>query len=352
MNYLNAEVALRRAQIDLTTQVRQGYFAVLVAQQGIVLNRALAQFSEEIYQAQLALVQSGEQAGYEPLQSYVLAVQARGELVQARNRYLSAWRQLAAVMNQPAMPPTEMAGRADAPAPVFNFEELKEYMLANHTDLAIAQNLILRERYALQLAKVTPIPDLKYQMYIQRDWSNPPYNTQVGIQAGGEIPVFNRNQGNRLSAQANLARAQQEVPRVVNELSGQLAAAWERYANNKVLVEYYRNQAIPNQIRVYRGTFQRYRQDTGNINYNDVVVAQQTLATVLSSYLAFLTEQWNAVVDLANLTQQPELYPGGVLPPPEIPIEKILIPEGPPGPESPDLPLPRPMTPEPEQRKE
>ena len=344
MNYLNAEVALRRAQIDVTTQVRDGYFAVLVAQQGVALNRALAQFSEEIYQAQLALVQSGEQAGYEPLQSYVLAVQARGDLVQSRNRYMSAWRQLAAVMNQPMMPPTEIAGRADAPAPLFNFDDLKELMLANHTDLATAQNVVLRERYALQLAKVTPIPDLKYYMYIEKDWSQPPFNTQVGIQAGGQIPVFDRNQGNRLNAQANLGRALQEIPRVTNDLSGQLAEAWERYANNKVLVDFYRNQAIPNQIRVYRGTFQRYRQDAAKINYNDVVVAQQTLDTVLTSYLTYLTGQWTAAVDLANLSQQPELYPGGALPPPDLPIEKLLVPEGPP--EKPTLPEPRPLPPQ------
>jgi cobalt-zinc-cadmium efflux system outer membrane protein len=347
MNYLNAEVALRRAQIDVTTQVRQGYFAVLVAQQGIVLNRALAEFSGDIYQAQLALVQSGEQAGYEPLQSYVLAVQARGTLVQARNRYLSAWRQLAAVLNQPLMPPTEVAGRADAPAPLFNFDELKDLMMANHTDLATAQNTILRERYQLQLAKVTPIPDLRYQMYIEKDWSQPPFNTQVGIQAGGQLPVFDRNQGNRLNAQANLARALQEPQRVTNDLSGRLAEAWERYSNNKVLVEYYRNQAIPNQVRVYRGTFQRFRQDAARINYNDVVIAQQTLATVLTSYLAFLTAQWTAAVDLANLSQQPELYPGGVLPPPDVPIERLLVPEGPPDPPpGPVLPDPRPLPPD------
>lgn len=347
MNYLNAEVALRKAQIDLTTQVRRNYFGVLVAEQGVVITRALAQLSDEIYVAELRLLQSGNRAGYEPLQSYVLAVQARGNLVQARNRYLSAWRQLAASLNRPDMPPTQIAGRGDAAAPFYDFDQLRETMLANHTDLATAQNAILRERYQLQLAKVTPIPDIKYYMYIERDWSTPPFNTQVGIQAGGAIPVFDRNQGNRLTAQAALARAIQEVPRVTNDLSAQLADGWENYANNKVLVEFYLNQAIPNQVRVYRGTFERFRLDAANLNYNDVVLAQQTLATILNSYLAFLTAQWEAVVDLANLTQQPELYPGGVAPEPNTPLEKMLVPSGPQGPGPDAAPAPDTVLPEP-----
>jgi cobalt-zinc-cadmium efflux system outer membrane protein len=308
MEYYTAQVALRRAQIDLVNQVRANYFAVLVARESVAVNRALARFTEEIYRAQIGLVQGGEQAAYEPLQSYVLAVQARGNLVQARNRYAAAWKQLAASLGRPDLPPAPLAGRADAPAPDYRYDQLVELALGRHTDLQAAHNRILQARYNLRLAEVTPIPDINASVVVQKDWSQPPFNTQVSIQAGGQLPLFDRNQGNILAAKADLARAIQEVPRVRNDLSARLAQAFEQYENARTLVGYYRDAALPNLVRVYRAVYQRYAQDPAKISYNDVVVAQQNLAGGLATYLTFLGQQWQAAVELAALAQTEELY--------------------------------------------
>jgi len=75
---------------------RVSYFAVLVAQENLAIARAMSNLADEVYRLQLRQVQGGQAAAYEPLQLHVLAVQARSTVVQARNRYLSAWRQLAA----------------------------------------------------------------------------------------------------------------------------------------------------------------------------------------------------------------------------------------------------------------
>jgi cobalt-zinc-cadmium efflux system outer membrane protein len=345
MDYLSAQVSLRRAQIDLVNQVRTQYFALLVAREAVAVNRALSRFSEDLYRAQQALVKGAEQAPYEPLQSYVLALQARGALVQSRNRYSSAWRQLAATLGRPTMPLTEVVGRADAPTPNFNFEHLQQLVLANHTDVQIAQNRILQARYGLRLAEVIPIPDLSAHIYLERDWTTPPNREQVGIQVGGPIPIFDRNQGGRLAAKATLARAIQEVPRVQNDLSGRLAAAFESYSNNRVLVRFYRYQAIPRQVQVYRAIHQRYMLAPQQVSYTEIVNAQQTLATLLNSYLTSLGALWTSVVDLAALAQTDELYL------PEVPADAVSVeqmlnleasPVAPPQPNTPQTPAPEP----------
>ncbi len=325
MDYYNAQVALRRAEIDLVNQVRANYFAVLVAKEAVSVDRALARFTEDLYKAQQGLVRGAEQAPYEPLQSYGLALQARAALVQARNRYASAWRQLAASLGQPALPPTEIAGRADAPPPTFDLAQLRESVLANHTDVLTAQNSILQARYQLRLAEVTPIPDITTQVYVEHDWTTPPFRAQFGIQSGGPIPIFDRNQGGRLAAKAQLARAIQDVPRVQNDLSARLAQAFENYENARVLVKYYRDELIPTQVRVYRAVYQRYQIDPGKLSYNDVVTAQQTLANYLATYLTSLASLWQAVVDVATLAQTEELYLPA--PPPGVgSLDQVLCP--------------------------
>ena len=77
MDVVNAQVALRRAQIDLATQVRSAYFGVLVAEENTRLTSALSRFSESIYGVQVDQLRSGQAAPFEPLALRALADQAR-----------------------------------------------------------------------------------------------------------------------------------------------------------------------------------------------------------------------------------------------------------------------------------
>src|SRR5207249_3184889 len=132
MNYANAQLALRRAEIDLIGQVRSGYFSVLVARENVRVTRALSRFADEVYRIQIAQVRGEQAAPYEPFQVYVLAAQARTALIQARNRYIAAWKQLAVVLSDPKMPPTELVGRADAPVPEYPYEAALARILSSH----------------------------------------------------------------------------------------------------------------------------------------------------------------------------------------------------------------------------
>jgi outer membrane protein, heavy metal efflux system len=330
MDVRNAELALRRAQIEVMTQVRGGYFAVLVAQENLAIARAMANLADEVYRLQLQQVVGGQAAPYEALQLHVLAVQARAGVVQAHNRYQAAWLQLAAALGEPGLPPTPLAGRADAVVPTYAIEALREYILANHTDLAAARNAIQKSHYYLDLQRAMPIPDVVSHIAVQKDMLDNPHTVQAGVMLGVALPVFDRNQGNILQAEALLARSNREVARVENDLSLRLAEAFERYRNNLTQVLYYRDSILPNQVRVYRALHQRYHSEPNKIQYGDLVVAEQTLAQALVTYVQSLSAQWQAVVDLGALLQTDDLYqlapPGACGPPPQS-VSQMLDPQ-------------------------
>jgi cobalt-zinc-cadmium efflux system outer membrane protein len=98
--------------------------------------------------------------------------------------------------------------------------------------LAIAANTIGQAGTLLRLAQVTPIPNIDTLVVVQRDNTFFPGATTVNLQVGGEIPVFNRNRGNIIAAQAQLHRAEQTVDQVRNDLTGALADAFARYDYN------------------------------------------------------------------------------------------------------------------------
>ncbi|MCA9261706.1 MAG: TolC family protein, partial [Planctomycetales bacterium] len=152
VDYCNAQLVLRRTRIEIATAVRRAYFAALIAREKLRIQTTLSQFVEAIYRTQIQLVEAGEAAAYEPLQMRVMVTQSRGAVLQAEQQFAAAKRSLAAAMGVPHMQLGALAGSPDMPIPAIDFESAKSMMLAQHTDVAISRNNILRARRLLELA--------------------------------------------------------------------------------------------------------------------------------------------------------------------------------------------------------
>jgi cobalt-zinc-cadmium efflux system outer membrane protein len=317
MDLRNAELALKKAQSDLATQVRGSYFAVLVALENIKVSRALAKFTAEVYRVQVELLTAGTAAPYEPMQLRPLALQARFNLYQAENQYRASWKQLAANLGLPGMPPTELAGRVDLPVPVFEYNAVLDYMLNRHTDVLTALNGIQKARYLLELARVAPFPDFDVRMLAQKDYTAPPFVIAYSGVVSFALPVWDLNRGGVQQARGQLTQAYTAPQQTRLSLIGTLADAYNRYLTAKEQVRISMQQ-IQDQVRAYRGVYERHRTIVPGtelfvpgVSFGDVVTAQQTLAGYISAYITALGLQWTAVVDVANLLQTNDLFQTG-----------------------------------------
>jgi cobalt-zinc-cadmium efflux system outer membrane protein len=310
MDLLNARLALKRAYADLAYQVRTNYFAVLVALEAVKINEALYEFTNEIYRVQVEWVEGGFAAPYEPLQLRPLAIQARFNLVQAENLYLASWKQLAASLGLRDMPPTELVGRVDMPVPVFNYNDVLARVLANHTDVLTAYNSIQRARFNLELAKVTPLPDVDLNILAQKDYTAPPNLIVHSLQVSVPVPIFDQNQGNIKQAEGMLAQAVAGPEQARNGLTITLADAFNRYetAVENVAIAL---QQTRDQVRAYRRLYERRQSDPTAVSFGDLVTAQQTLAGYIAAYVTALGLQWTAINDVANLLQTDDLFRAG-----------------------------------------
>ena len=316
MDLENARLKLRKAESDLFAQVRQYYFAVLVARENVKANRALAQLTDEAFTVLVLQLKAGEVAAYEPMQLRVVALQTRAALVQARNAYNTAWHQLAASLGLPALPLTELAGRVDMPIPRYQYDRVLAQVLSAHTDVLTAQNDIQKARYNLSQAQVTPIPDVNLQASVVKDYTPPgPPGTFAAVQMSIAIPVWDLNKGNIQQSQGNLLRAIEEPHQTRDDLTARVADAFGRYENGRILLEMYRKNILPNQVQAFRAAVARHSRaaelEKGGITFNDVITAEQTLVTVVTTYLGALGDQWKAVVDVANLLQTSDLFQVG-----------------------------------------
>jgi cobalt-zinc-cadmium efflux system outer membrane protein len=332
MDLRNAQLAYRRAETDLMASVRSGYFAVLVAQENVRANRALVKLTDELYKVQVQQLKGGQVATYEPLQQGVYSAQARMGLIVARNSYTMAWKQLAAALGLPGMPPTELAGRIDTlPLPLYRYDTALAHVLTNHTDVKTAENGIQKARFNLRAAEVIAVPDVTVSGTVENDLTQPPPPpiSLIGyVNVSAMLPVWDLNKGAIRSAQAALLRAVEEPHRVRDDLTGRVADAYHRYDENRALLELYRRDVLPKQVQAFRAAVLRwYKGDLGYVAYTDLVASEQSLVGVIGTYLTTLGAQWQAVADLASLLQTDDVFQvaEGQLPLPPLPdLEHML----------------------------
>ena len=171
-------------------------------------------------------------------------------MIQSNHEYEAAWRRLAATLNCPDMPPTALAGQLDGPVPQITYEAALDRILRTHTDLVTAQNAVVKARYQLRLAKITPAcPNIDTTTVIEHDFTTPPFGTTVNVQMGVPLPIFDTNRGNIISAEAAMVRASSEYDRARNSLMTSLADTFARYQTSSTTFLYYHNGILADQVR-------------------------------------------------------------------------------------------------------
>ncbi|HEV3204113.1 MAG TPA: TolC family protein, partial [Gemmataceae bacterium] len=171
----NAELALKRARSDLATQVRNAFFALVVAKETVRVNRALARFTDEVYRIQADLLASGFAAPYEPAALRSQAFTARLSLKQSIDNYIYSWEKLVATLGLKKLPLTEVAGRVDRLFPIYDYDKVLAHILSRHTDVLTARNTLDKARYNLKLAQTIPaFPDLDLRVAFLKEFVLPP----------------------------------------------------------------------------------------------------------------------------------------------------------------------------------
>jgi cobalt-zinc-cadmium efflux system outer membrane protein len=328
MDLRNAEVALRRAQMDLATRIRTYYFQLLVARENQRINRILVAFADAVYEFEAGQLRGKAEevaptAPYEPMYLRALANTARTNLVVARNNYVVAWKQLAAALGLPGMPMTQLAGDVSTMrVPVFDFPRVWLHVGQNHTDVVTAENNLQQSRFSLMLAQVQPYPDVDVRFLIQKDYTGPPNAIAPSVAVSVPVPVWNRNQGGIAAAQANVVQMGEEPLRVRNDLYARLFDASQRYQAARQNLHIFRDQILPDLVRVYNAIYKRYQFEKvtppagpgdrtlpiSKPEISDVIVAQQLLTTNIANYILNLSGTWQAVVDVTDLIQTNDLF--------------------------------------------
>lgn len=281
-----AEYAWAAQRFRVLTDVRRGFYEVLVAQRTVELAEQLVGIGERGVKTAEELMKAKEVARSDVLQARIESDSAKLLLQKARNRHTGAWRGLAAVVGDPALQPIYLAGDLQDGMIQFTWEDTLNRLWAESPELAGAQAGVARAQATLSRECAGRIPNFDLQAGVQYD--NATRDTFATVQVGIPIPIHNRNQGNIARAQAELIAAQREIRRVQLALQQRLAAVFEQYATAQQQVEKYNRDIMPNAEESLKLVSSGYQQ--GEFSYLMLLTAQRTYFQTNLAYLDALRD--------------------------------------------------------------
>jgi outer membrane protein, heavy metal efflux system len=295
--------AEQRARV--LSDVQQGYYMVLAAQELVTVRRRMLQLANDAVQTAHQLANVGQADAPDVLQAEVEAEQAGVDYTNAQRTFIQRFRTLAVLAGQPDLPLSPLGGHLEDP-PLIDPHGIIAQILQNSPSVKRAQQNILRTEAELKSAKREAIPDLQIRAGVQNNFEplNDATGTAVGVQgfvtAAVSLPIFNRNQGNVGAANAGVEHARAELVRVQLSLRRGGEALLQAYLSGQAEASRYKNEMIPRSSRAYELYLSKYRQM--GAAYPQVIVSQRTLFQLQAAYVAALENVWNSAIALQNYT--------------------------------------------------
>ena len=295
-----AMIEAEEQKIRVETAVKIAFYRVLAAQELLFARRDLAQIDQNYAQTQRELFNTGQADESEVLDAEVDAQRQRLAVHMQENTLREEWKSLAAVIAQPDLSPSTVAGDLAQGWPEINEDQVIEVIVAQSPATRIADSAASRASAEITRAKSQAIPDLQLRGGLQYNHEYIAPNVATGweglAELAIEIPIFNRNQGNVAAAAADLDRAQFEKQRIALTLRERAATVVDEYANAKLMAAQYREEILPRAQKAYSLLNEKYGLMLAS--YPHVLQAQRKLFQLQTEYVAALEALWTTGVAL------------------------------------------------------
>lgn len=292
-----ATLALLSERYARFTAVRQSYFDLLTLQRRTAILDELVKLAEQSVAATEKLLEAKQVARLDLLQLEIELERFRAEREATKRELPAAFRRLAASVGVSGLPEAPVVGSLELPVPNYDLEKARLYLLEVHPDVRSARVGVERAQLLLKRAKVEPIPNVTVGANYVRQNQN--RSDDFGINISVPVPVWNRNQGNILAAQAEIGEAVQQVGRVENDLTDRLATAFGAYASARQRSERYRTAILPKALETYQLSLKAYQ--GGQFEYLRVLQAQRSVGEANLEYVRSLGELWRSASEIAGL---------------------------------------------------
>lgn len=305
---VSAEIAEARhrydaARLRVLTDVRQGYYELLIARRQTALAGELRSAARDIAEK----TRERQRAGFAKQADVLLAEAAQERLGlladTAANDELAAWRGLSRLVGRgddapPLMPDETIDQELSAVAARgISRDEALARLTTAHPLLAAAAARIEHARRQVVLAGAQAHPNCNATLAVQFDDAT--NDTVASLQLGAPLTIFNRNQGAIQQAQAELAAAEAAAEQTELALLRDFEVVFVRYQNARLRAEV--EADIRRKAEQSRKLIEQERVAAESFDWLKLLTAQEAAAQATIAYLDALRELWAAKAEIEGL---------------------------------------------------
>ncbi|MDK1395998.1 TolC family protein [Pseudomonas protegens] len=291
-----AALELERRRNQLRADVLDAYYTALRAQERTQLaGRSLALAERGVAVAQ-GRVNAGKASPVEATRAQVQLAEVRLELNRGQMEQDNAYRRLAMVTGAAT---SDFAGVQEQPLALAALPAPAQLLgrLPETTELRLAEQEVVQREASLGLEKAQRIPDLDVSVGSQYDASARERVNLVGLSM--PLPLFNRNQGNVLSAARRADQARDLRNATELRLRTETRQALEQWNTARGEVQSFNQTILPAAQRAVDSATQGF--EMGKFSFLDVLDAQRTLIGARSQYLAAVAQTTDAWVRIERI---------------------------------------------------
>ena len=289
--------------------VRILFYEALGAQRRVETRAELVRIAREAVGVTEQLFNVGQADRPDTYEIEIEAQRAQLDLIMAENRQDQVWQQLGAVLGDPFLKPTCLAGALERSLPALDPEMALATLLRDSPELKRSHAAVQRARAAIARAKAERVPDLflrggfGYSTELLETRNPRMAGRKTGpegfLEIGIRLPIFNRNQGNITAAVAELEIAEREASRVELALRARMAAVTRNYRNALRVVTQYERHVLPRARRGYQLYLAGFKQMAAA--YPQMLIAQRTLFQAQDTYIDALVDVWQSAIQIQGL---------------------------------------------------
>jgi cobalt-zinc-cadmium efflux system outer membrane protein len=295
------QYALEVQRARVHNDVARAFFDTLAAQQSVVIHDRLLKVALDTDTNTHELSRVGQADAAAILTAEVAAEQARIDFLNAQRMFIAHFAQLATYAGQHSLEIHPLTGTLVEP-PDFNPEEYVQRDVEESPLVKRAQADESLGQARLKDAGRERTPNLNVTAGVWYSGEEVNSGKKAGwesfVQAGVQLPLWNRNQGNIQTSKVLLDRAHRDVERTKLWTRNQTEPLAQQYLTAHFTAERYRTEMIPRARRAYQLQVTKYQQMA--LEYPAVLVAQHLLFTLQLGYIEALNQEWRAAISLQN----------------------------------------------------
>lgn len=299
----SSEAAFEDAVRQLGFSVKDGYYRIQLARRRLALAEENRDRFSRILEVNTIRFKKGYIAEVDLIRIRLQFIDFQSQVIQAIQEAESARSDLRQLLRLSPVTQLELTTELDYKRSDPDIVRLRSIASETRPDVRVKRFTFSQRESELKLARAYRMPDVTVGAGYAVQGSNGPDNSnQMAFSLGLPLPLFNRNQGGIMQAEAALRTAEADLGKTLNEVDNQVDVAYRNLVESRRLVEAFLGGVLDDARSTFTIVERAY--ERGGATLLDLLDAARTSRTIQQSYIEALFNYQRNVIQLESAVGQ------------------------------------------------